>query len=80
MLDDRIRRVMGEVFGVDPTEIDHDSSPGSVEQWDSIRHMNLVLALEEEFSIRFADDQVDQLINFRLIEITLRELLPGEDS
>ena len=77
MVADKIRAVMGRVFGVDPASIDGEASPGNVEQWDSLRHMNLVLALEDEFDVRFPDDQVEQLISFRLIELSLRELLPA---
>jgi acyl carrier protein len=45
-----------------------------VEQWDSLRHMNLVVALEEEFRVRFTDQQIDELLSLRLILLTLKEL------
>lgn len=80
MLAERIRNVMGAVFGVDSATIGDDATPGNIEQWDSLRHMNLVLALEDDFNVRFPDDQVEQLISFRLIEITLRDLLPSAAS
>jgi len=76
MLDDRIRTVMAAAFGVEPGSIDDEASPGNVENWDSLRHMNLVLALEDEFSVRFPEEQIEQLISFRLIRLTLSELLP----
>lgn len=75
MLAKRIRNVMGRVFGVEVSSIGDNASPGDIEQWDSLRHMNLVLALEDEFNVRFPDDQVEQLISFPLIELSLRELL-----
>ncbi len=78
MLAERIRNVMGAVFGMDPLQISEEASPGNIEKWDSLRHMNLVLALEEEFGVRFRDDQVDQLISFQLISLNLRELFPEE--
>jgi acyl carrier protein len=40
------------------TEINEDSSADSIEQWDSLRHLNLVLALEEEFGISIPDEEV----------------------
>lgn len=75
---ERICKVMGAVFGIDPAAISDEATPGNIEQWDSLRHMNLVLALEDEFGVRFRDDQVEQLISFRLIEFSLHELLPRE--
>ena len=80
MLAKRISTVMGAVFGINPETIDADASAGNIERWDSMRHMNLVLALEDEFGVRFPDDQVEQLISYRLIELSLRELLPGDAS
>lgn len=80
MLAERIRKVMGNVFGIDPATIGDEAAPGSIGQWDSLRHMNLVLALEDEFGIRFPDDQMEQLISYRLIELSLRELLPNEGA
>lgn len=79
MLSNRICAVMGAVFGIDPSAISDEATPGNIEQWDSLRHMNLVLALEDEFGIRFPDEQVEQLISFRLIELSVRELLPSND-
>jgi acyl carrier protein len=78
MLAERIRMVMGAVFKLEPAEISNEATPGNIEQWDSLRHMNLVLALEDEFGVRFRDNQMEQLISFPLIEYSLRELLPKE--
>ena len=80
MLAESIRNVMARVFGVAAASIGDNASPGDIEQWDSLRHMNLVLALEDEFNVRFPDDQVEQLISFPLIELSLRELLPTGDG
>ena len=72
---ERIRSVMGAVLGIEPAAIGDDATPENIGRWDSLRHMNLVLALEEEFGVRFSDDQVEELVSFRLIERTLCELV-----
>lgn len=77
MLADRIRQVMAAVFEMNPAEIGDDATPGQIARWDSLRHMNLVLALEEEFGVRFPEDQLEQLVSFQLIELSLKELAPG---
>lgn len=74
MLAERIQKVMGDVFGIDPAVIDEQASPGRIEQWDSLRHMNLVLALEDEFGIRFSEDKIEQLVSYPLIALSLKEL------
>jgi len=73
-----VRAVMAAVFGVAPSQIGDDATPGVIEAWDSLRHMNLVLALEEEFGVRFPDEMVAQIISFKLIELSLREMGIGD--
>jgi len=65
---------MAAVFGMDAGEIGADAGPRTIEAWDSMRHMNLVIALEEEFDVRFPDEEIEQLISLPLICLSLREL------
>lgn len=71
-MENRIRNVMAAVFQVSPDEISDDSSPHDIKAWDSIKHMNLVVALEEEFDIHFEDPEIPSLVNFRIIAATVK--------
>jgi len=64
----RIKRTMAAVFDISEEEIVDTSSPDNVEGWDSLRHMTLVLALEEEFNVELLDAEVHEMLNFLLIE------------
>ena len=70
-MDDRIKGVMAAVFGVPPDAITDESSPHDIKGWDSIKHMSLVLALEEEFDIHFEEAEIPSLVNFRIIAATI---------
>lgn len=70
-MEDRIKNVMAAVFGISPEQISDDASPHDIKGWDSIKHMNLVLALEEEFGIQFEDAEIPSLVNFRIIAATV---------
>ena len=69
----KILDVMSNVFDVDLSTLTENSSIDNVENWDSIRHLNLILALEEEFSISIPDEEVGNLVNFKLIELIINE-------
>jgi len=69
----RLKQVMARIFGVDVSVIGDDASPDTIEKWDSLRHMNLVLALEEEFGIELTDDQTVEIMSYPLIKIVLGE-------
>ena len=69
----KLKQVLSSIFNVSLDMISESASPDTIESWDSIRHMNLVLALEEEFDIEFTDDQVVEILSYKLIKIVLQE-------
>ncbi len=69
----KLKEVMARVFNVPAGMITADASPDTVENWDSLRHMNLVLALEQEFDVELTDDQVVEILTYPLIRIVLHE-------
>ncbi|MBT8447398.1 MAG: acyl carrier protein [Gammaproteobacteria bacterium] len=73
-MQDAIKQVMAQILEVEITAIDADSSPESIDSWDSLKHMQLIMALEDEFGIEFPDDAIPELVRFSTIEITLQQL------
>jgi acyl carrier protein len=69
----KILEVMSNVFEVELASLNVDSSIDNIENWDSIRHLNLILALEEEFNITIPDEEVGDLVNYKLIELIVNE-------
>ena len=66
-MESRIKKVMGDVFNIGVDSINSDSSPDNIENWDSLKHMNLIIALEEEFEIEFDVGEIVDSMNFALI-------------
>jgi len=66
-IEDKIKKVMSAVFEVPIDEINDKSSSDNIISWDSIKHMHLVVALEEEFDIQFNDSEIVELQNLSLI-------------
>lgn len=69
----KIKEVMAAVLGVDPSTISEDASMDSIESWNSLRQMSLVLALEEEFGVSFPDEDAANATSFRLLSLVLQE-------
>jgi acyl carrier protein len=74
-IEDRVRGVLIEVFGLDAGEVGADTSTDTVKEWDSLQHLTVVLSLEEEFGIEFSDEEVASLVTFPLIVAIVRERL-----
>ena len=66
-MEDRIKQVMSDVFNIDVNSINNDASTSNTEGWDSLKHMNLIIALEEEFNIEFTDEEIIDSMNYALI-------------
>lgn len=66
---------MAAMLDVDAAAIDDRTSTDTLPQWDSVRHMNLVIALEESFGITIPDDEVASLTSYPIIKATIEEEL-----
>ena len=71
----KIKQVMSAVFEIPVESIADDASSDNIENWDSLRHMNLIVALEEEFGVSIPDEEVGNLVNYKLIELVINDLL-----
>ncbi len=70
---DRVRGIVADVFGLPLERVRADSSPDNIETWDSLQHLNLVLALEQEFAIQFAPEEIEQLLSVELVTALIEE-------
>lgn len=69
----RVKQVMAEVFGCAAEEIPDDASPETFEGWDSLRQVELMLALELEFDVRIPAEAMLELVTLEQIDDFLCE-------
>ncbi|MBK7001216.1 MAG: acyl carrier protein [Rhodoferax sp.] len=74
-MEQSLKNVMATVLGISTDAINENTSMDNVETWDSIKHMNLVLAIEEEFGVSIPDEDAGNITSYPLIRIVLAELL-----
>lgn len=60
---DRVCAIAADVLSLSPRDVGPESSPETIEAWDSVHHLNLVLALEQEFNTQFEPEEIDQMKN-----------------
>jgi acyl carrier protein len=58
---ERVKLVMAEVFGCAPEQIPDDAAPQTLAGWDSLRQVELMLALELEFGVRIPAEAMFEL-------------------
>ena len=76
--EETLKQVMAAMLNVDAAAIGPDASMDTITNWDSLRHMNLVLALEEEFKVVIPDEDAGNITSYKLIKLVLEDLLKGK--
>ncbi len=72
-VEDRLYQTIAEVLGVVPGALSEESSPETIASWDSLNHLNLVMALESEFKIALPVEDALEMRNVALIQTLLRK-------
>lgn len=72
--EDVLKQLIATMLNVDFSAINEDSSMDNLPNWDSLRHMNLVLALEEEFKVTIPDEDAGNITSYKLIKLVLDDL------
>ncbi len=65
--------IVAKVLEVQPGSINKDSSVDNIDAWDSLKHMNLVIAIEQEFGVSISEEDAMEMSSVELIAITLKE-------
>lgn len=60
---ERLNKVFQEVFDDETIEVDDDTTSEDIDDWDSFEHINLIVAVEEEFSIKIPMGKVVTMKN-----------------
>ena len=74
----RLRRVFADVFGVPEADIFPESSPDTMEAWDSLQHVLLSSAISEEFGIVIEPEYAMEMLNFGLALKVVDQLVGNE--
>jgi acyl carrier protein len=60
---DQLRQLMADVFECDPAKIQPDSTPDTLEAWDSLRLLDLILAIEQQMQIEISPDRLEEMMS-----------------
>jgi len=59
----RLAPVFENVFDEDDIQLAPETTANDIDDWDSLRHIRLIIALEQEFSISFKTSEVNDFKN-----------------
>ena len=66
MIDSTLKKILSEVFT--QTSVCIDDSIDTIDEWDSMLHMELIIALEKSYSIRVEPEDIVMLTSVKSIQ------------
>lgn len=67
MLEERVFEIFSKVMNFSRDKISLKTTIEEVENWDSVQHLNLILAIEEEFNVKFNPDEIQEMLSIEMI-------------
>ena len=68
-MSEKLYNIISKVFSVPISEINDESSPETIESWDSFNGLILVDELESNFNIKFSVSEIIDVKNVKDIKI-----------
>ena len=73
----QVQTLMADVFEADLSEVTNETQFGDLPKWDSMGHMDLMVALESGFGIEINADSIRDLVT---VEAILAQIDGGQDA
>jgi acyl carrier protein len=54
---------MADTFDFDDLKVTRETAAGEIEEWDSLSHVRLIVAIERAFKIKFSNAEIERLRN-----------------
>lgn len=71
---ERLNKVFQDVFDDEDITVNETTTSADIEDWDSLEHINLVAAVEQEFGFKFTMGQVVTMKNVgEMVDIILQK-------
>jgi acyl carrier protein len=71
----RVQRIIADILSMPVEQVTLETSSEIVESWDSVLHLNLVLALEQQFGLEFLPEEIERLVSVKHIVMLVSDKL-----
>jgi len=78
-IEERLTKVFTTVFDNESIEISPELTADDVDEWDSLSHINLMIAIELEFGIEFDQSEIQNFANVGELMASIKDKLAKKD-
>jgi acyl carrier protein len=72
-LNEKLVEIVAELFELDSAAVDDALTPEDVELWDSLNHLRLVSAVEEEFRIKLSMQEIESIRSLAVLRALVEQ-------
>lgn len=72
-MENQLRKLMAELLRIPQSEITDTLAMKQTDSWDSLKHMELVVTLEETFDVQLTSDEIITMLDMEGITRVLTE-------
>lgn len=72
-MEEKVKRVLTDSLQISISEFTQELSIQNHVNWDSLSHLKIIVSLEEEFNVKFSDEEMLELTSYEEILKTLRK-------
>ena len=62
-MSDYISQIVAGVLKITPEDVTDDTAMTNTEAWDSLKHMEIIIALEKNFELELTFDEIVQMLS-----------------
>ena len=64
IMEQKVAQIMTDFLDIDCAAIHISTAQSNTPNWDSISHVNLIVAVEQEFEMSFTPDEIESMVSF----------------
>lgn len=74
-MEEKLKEIFAAVLGIKAEMVGDDTEASNIENWDSLKHMNLIVAVESEFDIEIEEEDIIELMSYNVMLDKIKELV-----
>lgn len=67
-MEQKLKTIMADVFELSSNQINGTATMDSIEHWDSLKHIELMMIIEEKFGIVLETEEMIEMTSFKDIK------------
>lgn len=70
-MNEKLVEIVSELFDLEPGQVTDELTPDDVELWDSLNHLRLVTAVEQEFGVKLTTREIESIANLGVLRVLI---------